>query len=210
MIPLVLSVGLIGMLVLSGPRLILIRAVLRAGSTAQLARALAPKAAYALAVVLVFGAGLAGYLVGGEAVLEVALLAVLVALAVMDFAWRWLPLEWIFGLGVAGGVLAFDAGQVPEALMSAGLAAAMLAIPRFVLGWLRGQEMMGLGDVFLAAALGLYTDLLGVVWVLSLAAICGLITHFLLKLVDYDRGRTRLGVAFGAHMALVFALMHII
>ncbi|MEM0976825.1 MAG: prepilin peptidase [Pseudomonadota bacterium] len=209
MIEYVLSAALIAVVVLTGPRLLLFRAILRSVSTVDAARDLAPKLAVIVGGLLCMSAGGVGYVFGPTAVFGFAVVVVLIALAAMDLAWRWLPLEWLLGLGLAGFVAAFASDMLAAALQASVAGAALLAIPRVVLQALRGYEVMGLGDVFLAAAIGLHTDVRTVVWALTGAAISALVTHFILTTWFSHRVKNRLGVAFGAHIALIYAVFHI-
>lgn len=195
-------------LFLSGPRLILIRAVLRRFGPASQVRVLAPRVAlYITGALLLLWIGIAVTL-GPQAGFTFTIVTTLGALALMDFAWRWLPLEWMIALAVSGLVVAIAGESWAISLQASLVGAALLGIPRAVLQYLRGYEVMGLGDVILAAAIGLHTDLLTLVWALTAASISALISHAILNFLSSTTKFKRLGVPFGAHIAVVFAILY--
>lgn len=141
---------------------------------------------------------------------------VLLALAVADLRWFRLPLPLIAlaaGLGLALTLAGDGAGwpPLPERLTFAlaGAAAgggAFWAIRAFY-AWRTGRQGMGLGDVFLAAALGLALGIPGLPLAVLLAAATAL-TLALVRARHKGRSIRRLGrLPFGAALALAGAVV---
>ena len=197
---------LIAGLFLTGPRLILFRALLRAVLPASQAKTLAPRMALASGAAALVVTTALGALFGPAAAYHFALILVALSLAAMDFAWRWLPMPWMLILGCVGLLHATSFGDPFEATLAALLGAALLYVPRMTLKILRGYEGMGLGDVILAAAIGLNTGKTSIIWIITFAAISAMVSHYILRAVQAPTARQRLGIAFGAHLALIFAI----
>lgn len=149
------------------------------------------------------GAGLAavmaGVMIGPPAALAVALLLLLVLLAAIDFTWRWLPWEWCGLIASLGLVQAILTGSYPEMVLGALVGGGLLLALRTAYFVMRGIEALGLGDVWLAAALGCVVGPFYIIWVLGAAAGLGLLLHFA---AEAGRASER-GVAFGAHICIV-------
>lgn len=156
---------------------------------------------------LVIGAGVGAALAallawawfGTFAALTVATLVLLILLATIDFAWRWLPWEWCGFLAVLGGVEAILTGQYTPAVYGALAGGGFLLALRTTYLVLRKMEALGLGDVWLAAALGCIVGPIHIIWLLAAAACLGLLLHF----ASNGRSGRSTGVAFGAHICLV-------
>lgn len=142
--------------------------------------------------------GLAGALFGPPAALTVALLVLLILLAAMDVAWRWLPLEWCALIALIGCTEAILSGAFAHALLGAAIGGGVLFLLRALYLMTRGIEALGLGDVWLAAALGTLFGPTQIIWILGLAAGLGLL-HF----TFLGPKRTASGVAFGAQICAV-------
>ena len=181
------------------PAQLAVRSVLRQMAEPGCARARAP------ALVLGLGAGaggavfLAGTLFGPAATLTVAALLVLALLAMIDLAWRWLPLEWCGLLALIGVSEAMLSGFFQSALLGAALGGGLLLALRIAYLVLRDVEALGLGDVWLAAAIGTLVGPDYIIWLLGAAAAFGLLLNFAAP----GRNVARSGVAFGAHMCVV-------
>ncbi len=182
-----------------GPTVLAARGVLRSALGPDIARSRAS----VLTLGIAFGAAaatvFAGLNLGGPSAVHVTCLTLLLMLASMDLSWRWLPLEWtvpLLALGLGASVLS---GDMMTAAFGAALGGGVLLALRTIFLVLRGVEAMGLGDVWLAAALGAFVGPWQISWLLGAAACLGLLLHF----VAPDRQIRRFGVAFGAHMCVV-------
>jgi len=142
---------------------------------------------------------LAGAAFGPAATLAVALLVLLGLLAALDMAWRWLPLEWCGLIAVIGCAQAVVTGAYEPAILGAALGGGMLFALRALFFATRGIEALGLGDVWLAAAIGSIFGPEHIMLILGLAAGLGL----LLRLAVSTEKRAGSGVAFGAHICAV-------
>lgn len=175
------------------------RSLLRQVSGPQTSRARAP----ALVVGFGVGAGIAVFLsgtfMGAQATLAVACLTLLVLLSVVDLAWRWLPLEWCGLLALCGLTNAVLSGTFPDAMLGALLGGGLLLALRTAYLVLRNIEALGLGDVWLAAAIGTLVGPDYIIWLLGTAACLGILLSFWAA----RREAARAGVAFGAHLSAV-------
>lgn len=157
------------------------------------------------ALVVGFGVGagvavfLSGTMVGAQAAPVVACLTVLLLLSVVDLTWRWLPLEWCGLLALCGLSNAVLSGTFPDAVLGALLGGGLLLALRTAYLMLRDIEALGLGDVWLAAAIGTFVGPDHIIWLLGTAACLGLLLSFWAS----GRGANRSGVAFGAHLSAV-------
>ncbi len=152
---------------------------------------------------------LAGAFLGLREALVAVIFGLLLLLAIMDLRWRWLPLEWTVTLGLAGLGIASIGARLTEAILTA--LATMILLRGLQIGFrkLRGTEGMGTGDVFLASALGILAGPVGIALTLGLASVTGLTNEALRRGLSGLETRPRFGVAFGAHLAGVFALLWI-
>ncbi len=193
-------------LLFSGPRMLALRAALRGPLGADGTRRWARAAGWGAGTGVVLAVGLVAGVLGWDAAAITAILALLIALAWMDLAWRWLPLEWVGALGLAG-LIAVTAGPDPVAGLAGGAAAAgVLLALQLVFRMLRGVEALGTGDILLIGAIGLFSGFPAVFTILAIAAATGLGHGILGRFLATDTTRTRYGVAFGTHLAIVFAL----
>ncbi len=144
---------------------------------------------------------------GGMAALAAAVALLLGFLLVMDLAWRWLPHEWTGALAALGLLSATFEGRFSDAVGGAILGAGLLLALRW--WWLRrrGIEALGLGDVYLAAGIGLFAGVLTISWVLLGAALTGLIGEGLRRLRAREPETSRFGIAFGAHLCAISVLL---
>lgn len=198
-VPLVVALLAILVALALPPAQLAARCLLRAWVGPAVSRAHAPS------VVVGFGAGAgfaslwAGSALGPQAALFVALLVLLVLLATIDVAWRWLPLEWCGLIAVLSGANAVLTGGYTTAALGALAGGGLLFVLRGSYLLARGVEGLGLGDVWLAAALGVFVGPFHIIWLLGAAAGLGLLLHFL----SPSLMRARIGVAFGAHICVV-------
>lgn len=175
------------------------RSILRQTAGGPLVRSRAPALVVGVGVGASLAAVWAGALFGAGAAMTVALLLVLALLATIDLAWRWLSVEWCGLIACVGAAEAILSGNVHHALLGAVAGGALLCVLRMSFLLLRGIEALGLGDVWLAAAIGCVVGPEHIIWVLGAAACLGLLLHYAAP----SRDSAERGVAFGAHICLV-------
>ncbi|MEL6209946.1 MAG: prepilin peptidase, partial [Pseudomonadota bacterium] len=149
---------------------------------------------------------LAGLAFGGQAAVLASLLALLLLMVAMDLAWRWLPLEWTLAALALGLVSAVVAGDPLWAGLGALMGGGVLYMLRLAFRLTRGIEAMGLGDIWLAAALGAFVGPVLIGWLLGAAAGLGLLVHSAMRRRAGPPAKTRYGVAYGAHLAILAPL----
>lgn len=153
--------------------------------------------------------GLAGAIlmapVVGVSPLLMTALALLLLLAACDASWRWLPPIWTILLAILGVTSLLYIDNPILRLTEAVLVAGLLLTLRQSFIWLRGTEALGLGDVWLAAAIALHLGAPLSFQVLGLAACLGMLTHALSTWLVPPK-RNRLGVAFGTHICFISAI----
>lgn len=175
------------------------RSVLRQVVDVQDSRARAPAVVVGLGVGAASATLLAGLWIGPNAALTVALLLLLALLAIIDMTWRWLPWEWCGLIATLGGAQAILNATYELAVYGALAGGALLLALRVTYFALRGVEALGLGDVWLAAAIGTFVGPIHIIWVLGAAACLGLLLHF----ASWARNCPNRTVAFGAHICVV-------
>lgn len=190
----------------TGPLRLAVRSVLRAGGGRNAIRRHTAIATPALCTGSLGAVAVAGMLFGGGAAITAALIALLLLMIAMDLAWRWLPIEWTLAalcLGLTGGLIE---GQPLEAVLGAAVGGGLLFALRAGFQILRGVEALGLGDVWLAAALGAFVGPALIGWLLGSAAALGLVLHLVSAFSSRPNKRARYGVAYGAHLATLAPL----
>ncbi|MFQ6546524.1 prepilin peptidase [Aestuariibius sp. 2305UL40-4] len=142
----------------------------------------------------------------GGAPLLTAAIAIALLLAACDLAWRWLPPGWSIALAVLGIFATLD-GQSWLSLLAgiASPALTLLALRQTFLT-LRGVEALGLGDVWLAAAIGAWLDPMLGLLALGLAALSGLAAATITRLLT-SAPPANPKVAFGSHLCFAFLLL---
>ncbi|MEM7718278.1 MAG: prepilin peptidase [Pseudomonadota bacterium] len=175
------------------------RSVLRHMANARVSRARAPAFVVGLGAGAAVAALLAGLWIGPNAAITVALLLLLALLATIDLAWRWLPWEWCGLIATLGGVQAVLNATYEPAAFGALVGGGLLLVLRTTYRVLLGIEALGLGDVWLTAAIGTFVGPIYIMWVLAAAACLGLLLHFASK----AQAAPERGVAFGAHICAV-------
>jgi leader peptidase (prepilin peptidase)/N-methyltransferase len=139
--------------------------------------------------------------------LSLAQIPPLLFLAVYDWKFFKIPNS-VIGIGfliTAVGSLGFDVVHLLEASISAIVSAGFLIVLRFAGGEISGRQVMGLGDVKLAAWLGFmfgWQVFLLIIWVAALSAT---VYDVCCSLLDGGKFRGRL-IPFGSFMAVVSIL----
>ncbi|MEO0567105.1 MAG: A24 family peptidase [Pseudomonadota bacterium] len=182
--------------------LYLSRSLLRASFGPMIARANASSFTIGLGLGAVCATLVAAIGFGSSTAIMAAALSLLCMLAAMDIVWRWLPTEWTASLTVLGLGAAAISGDLLTAFTGAALGGGILFSLRLVFLRLLNKEAMGLGDVWLATAIGSFVGPIYITWVLATAAIFGLALHLVLPAPK----RNRLGVAFGSHICATGAI----
>ncbi|MEO0701798.1 MAG: prepilin peptidase [Pseudomonadota bacterium] len=190
----------------AGPVTLAMRGVLRAIGGVAAVRSYTPATIPAVSFGALGAVALAGLAFGGQAAVLASLLALLLLMVAMDLAWRWLPLEWTLAALALGLVSAVVAGDPLWAGLGALMGGGVLYMLRLAFRLTRGIEAMGLGDIWLAAALGAFVGPVLIGWLLGAAAGLGLLVHSAMRRRARPPAKTRYGVAYGAHLAILAPL----
>jgi prepilin signal peptidase PulO-like enzyme (type II secretory pathway) len=130
-------------------------------------------------------AGLAaGYLGGahGSTLLVCLTVGLLPAIAVVDVLFGIIPNSFNLLLGLLGlAWLLCGGGELTLGLMLAGILLLLGLLLAYGYSWLRGKDMLGLGDVKFFAAAGLWLQLGTLVWFLMLAGFVGALNGLVWK-----------------------------
>ena len=150
-----------------------------------------------LATALVFAAVVAARGFDDDLVLELPFVALLIALAAIDFDHRLLPNKIVYPMAVYGVIatVLVDRGDLVENLAAG--AGAFLFLLVAVIAYPRG---MGMGDVKLAGAMGLYLGL-SVIPALLAAFLSGSVVGIFIIAREGAQGRKK-AVPFGVFLAL--------
>src|SRR5215212_1355186 len=150
-----------------------------------------------LATALVFAAVVAARGFDDDLVLELPFVALLIALAAIDFDHRLLPNKIVYPMAVYGVIatVLVDQGDLVENLAAGAGAFVFLLVA--VLAYPRG---MGMGDVKLAGAMGLYLGL-SVIPALLVAFLSGTVVGVFIIAREGAQGRKK-AVPFGVFLAL--------
>ncbi len=138
--------------------------------------------------------------------LGAALLCLVFLLAIIDWQWRWLPIEWSVAVIALGMLFAAQSPQILPVLTQMAVPAAVLFALRQGMVWTTGKEALGLGDIWLLVGFGAFLSLFQSFLLIGFAAFSGLLEVGVRKLLDDSTAATR-GVSFGAHMCLIFVIM---
>lgn len=134
-----------------------------------------------------------------EAMPALLLVPLLLAASVIDLTHRYLPDGLTLAIALVGGAASWAGLSVP--LTDGAIAALMVGggtlILRALIGWHLGREALGLGDVKLFAAAGLWVGVERLPWLLLLSAILGLLAHLL-----WRRRNGEVEMPFGPAIAL--------
>ncbi|MEO1552194.1 MAG: prepilin peptidase, partial [Pseudomonadota bacterium] len=152
-LPMALPLALALVVVLTGPGLIVARAVARWALPAPQARARAASLRFGLALATVLAALFA--LIDPQMGLMLTLCMVCLWLGLSDWTWRWLPLPWVLALWAAGLAHGwFEDAWIGPLIASLAVLACLFALQVSYQG-VRGKEGLGTGDIlFLGAIAG--------------------------------------------------------
>lgn len=138
--------------------------------------------------------------------LGTAVLCLLALLAVIDWQWRWLPIEWTLGVIALALVFAIQSDDSLQVLLHMAIPAlTLLACRQTLLGALK-KEAMGLGDIWLIAGLGGFLALFQSFVLVGLAALSGLLELGARRVLRGQSMRER-AVSYGTHLCLIFVIM---
>lgn len=201
----VFAMGLTGLCCLLPTARLAWRAVLRRISGPP-SRHLAPAAQLGFAAGATLAVGFAGIQAGGVTALILSAGVILTYLAVMDLAWRWLPMGWTGALLALGLVSATLDGRIPDAFAGALLGGLVLFLLR--VWWLHryGIEALGQGDIHLILGLGAFAGVATISWILLGAAVTGIAADGLQRLRPNREQTVSPTIAFGAHLSVVSML----
>ncbi len=190
-----------------GPVRLTCRAVLRKVLPPDAMRGWQYPLTHGLQAGLVLTVVFAALLGGPDAAVLAAVVGLLVLLAVLDLAWRWLPFVWTIPLLALGFVLAWATESLLEAVLGAVIGGGILLSLQLFFRFWRGVEALGTGDIWLAAGLGALTGPQQISLILGIAAVTGLAAEVLGKILRSGSGRRRMGVAYGAHMCAAYIIV---
>jgi len=133
------------------------------------------------------------------------LFCLLLLLAIIDFYWRWLPLEWTGGVIALGLLQGVVGGDIMAVLIQMMVPAGVVFAMRQALMMITGREAMGLGDIWLIAGLGAFLSLQQSALVIGFAAFSGLVA---LALRRWRSGLTpqNNSVSYGTHLCIIFII----
>ena len=123
-----------------------------------------------------------------------AAIGLLIALSAIDLKHWILPDELNFAFGVCGLLFHFSSGyifmDIKQMLLGALIGAGLLYIIRFFANKHYGRDTLGLGDVKLLGAAGLWLGIDGVLQAVTLGALAGLIHGVLYAAYMYCKNKT--------------------
>ena len=134
--------------------------------------------------------------------LYAVLACLLVMLALIDWQWRWLPIEWTLSVIALALLHSFDASTFPEVLLQILVPSGVVLSLRFVISAAVKREALGLGDVWLIAGLGGFLSISATFLLIGLAAVSGLLEALVRR-----NGRKSTIVSYGTHLCFVFLIL---
>ena len=138
--------------------------------------------------------------------LQTALLSLLFLLAIIDWQWRWLPIEWSGAVIALGVVFGLQSGMITTVLLQMLVPALTLFCARQAVLWVSQKEALGLGDVWFVAGLGAFLTLFESFLLIGFAALSGLLQILLMRVVSSDMPKSH-AVAYGTHLCIIFVIM---
>ncbi len=200
-----LPIGILLAALIFGPLPILVRGLIRGVAGRRYIRRWAPSVGLGLVAGMV-GATVATSVLDRDLTLGASLLCLLLLLAVIDWQWRWLPIEWTLSVIALGVVFALQSGDPLIVFVQMCVPAGALLIARQILLWTMKKEALGLGDIWLIAGLGAFLAPFESFLLIGFAAVSGLLEVALRK-VFFGQSRQRQGVAYGTHLCIIFVVI---
>ena len=158
-----------------------------------------------LSIGMILTAGLMAF-IARDLVVFAVLICLLLLLAVIDWQWRWLPIEWTLAVIALGLLHGLSHNQLTDiALQILAPSFAVLAV-RQVFLMLHGREALGLGDVWLIAGLGAFLPIAGSFFLIGFAAVSGLVELAVRRLLSGKQQKLA-GVSYGTHLCGVFLFL---
>jgi len=191
---------------LRGPLLLLVRAVLRLMLPVATVRRWQVPVCTGLGAGIILATVVSGAIFGGSVAAQVAVLSLLVLMASLDLAWRWLPFEWTLPLLALGLIWAVIAGDLPDALIGLAVGGGVLLALHLFFHYARGVRALGIGDIWLTAGLGTLCGMPDIAYILSLAALTGLATAWIARFLPIMPRKQRFGVAYGTHLCVLYVV----
>ena len=190
--------------VFHGPLVLTVRACLRLPMSITSVRRWQTPVAIGLCAGMIAATGASGFFISGSAAVLTATLCLLVLIAALDLAWRWLPFEWTLSLLALGGVTAVLQDTISGAVWGAIFGGGILLVLQISFGVWRGVAAVGTGDIWLAAGLGSFAGMPQISWILCFAALTALAFEGLAVFRSQRTIHQRFGVAYGTHLCLAY------
>ncbi|MEL6839238.1 MAG: A24 family peptidase [Pseudomonadota bacterium] len=201
----VLPVVVLVLALVFGPLPIVVRALMRRPlGPAKMRRWMRP-ASLGVGVGMVLAALLIAALDPGRT-LNLVMVCLLLLLAIIDWQWRWLPIEWTLGLIVLGVVHGIVEQELLLAIQQMLIPALTVLATRQVLLAVLKKDALGLGDVWLIAGLGAFLPLTASFLMVGLAALTGLAEVLLRRGLAGNTQKTII-VSYGTHLCAVFLIL---
>ena len=202
----VAALAAIGTGVVLGPLRLTVRAAMRGALSRHATLAFEKPVSAGIALGLCGATLISAVAFSGATAVTTAVLSLLILLATVDLAWRWLPLEWTVPLLVLAGVSAVVTGETLAAILGALVGAGTLLALQITFRIWRGVHALGTGDIWLAAGLGALAGMPAIAWILTLSAVSGLFFAAVKKQMSQENKDEKLGVAYGAHLCGVYVI----
>ena len=198
------SVCAVMVAVFFGPMILTVRACLRLVMSITSVRRLQTSVAIGLCAGMIGATVASGFFIGGSAAVLTATLCLLILMAVLDLAWRWLPFAWTLPLLALGMATAVLQDTVSSAFFGVIFGGGILMTLQLSFWMWRGVIALGTGDVWLAAGLGSFAGMPQISWILCLAALTALAFEGVAVFRAQRIVRQRFGVAYGTHLCLAY------
>lgn len=198
--------GIVLLLALTlGPLPIVIRGVIRQAAGPQHVHRWAGPAAIGVSLGMILAA-LVVALGDADQTVYLVLFCLLVLLAIIDWQWHWLPIEWTLSVLAIGLINGAFFGDLLTTLIQIIIPALVLLGTRYLMQVALSKDALGLGDVWLIAGLGAFLPVTNSFLLVGLAALTGLFEVVLRWWFRLDRQKT-LGVSYGTHLCVVFLIL---
>ncbi|MDX8349128.1 prepilin peptidase [Cognatiyoonia sp. IB215446] len=137
---------------------------------------------------------------------HLVLICLLLLLAVIDWQWRWLPIEWTFAVISLGMLDGLIAGSLLQTAVQIAAPSLTILLIRQVLQALMGRPPLGLGDIWLIAGLGAFLPATLSFLMIGLAGLSGLAELAIRRLLSGNRQKSA-AVSYGTHLCVVFVVL---